>query len=122
VAPAPIDLEERIAASEPAPVVQPAPAPVRANTPVIRTSRPAPVEMFDEPEAPAEEELEPLRTSAPAAAPESAGRSFASLFGWKGKPAAAGEPQPAPRAQPAADAGFDDELEIPAFLRRSANT
>ena len=48
-------------------------------------------------------------------------RSFASLFGWKAKPA--DELAAAPVAKPVSDDdAFDDELEIPAFLRRSANT
>ena len=45
-------------------------------------------------------------------------RSFAALFGWSKRPA---EEQPVARAA-SVDEGFDDELEIPAFLRRSGNT
>jgi cell division protein FtsZ len=84
----------------------------RAPPPIIRP-RPAPA-------APEPELL--LRNPEPAPAPESReqGRSFASLFGWKSKPQAE-EPVAAPL--PAKDEeAFDDELEIPAFLRRSANT
>jgi len=54
----------------------------------------------------------------PAAEPQK-DRSFASLFGWKTKPA---EEPAAPVARPVADdEAFDDDLEIPAFLRRSGN-
>ncbi len=60
----------------------------------------------------------PTRVSGPQG--EGGGRSFASLFGWKSKPADEAPAAPQPRAQPEDD-GFDDELEIPAFLRRSAN-
>ena len=46
--------------------------------------------------------------------------SFASLFGWKTRP---GAETPPPQAQPVQDDdGFDDDLEIPAFLRRSGNS
>jgi hypothetical protein len=47
-------------------------------------------------------------------------RSFASLFGWKNKPADEAVAQPVSKATPADDS-FDDDLEIPAFLRRSGN-
>jgi len=47
-------------------------------------------------------------------------RSFASLFGWKAKPADE-HTAPAPRPVPVEDDNFDDDLEIPAFLRRSGN-
>ena len=47
-------------------------------------------------------------------------RSFASLFGWKAKPADE-HAAPTPRPAPADDDNFDDDLEIPAFLRRSGN-
>ena len=56
--------------------------------------------------------------SQPQALVENKERSFASLFGWKSKPA--DESAPAPAAKPVTDDdNFDDELEIPAFLRRS---
>ncbi|MEQ1782983.1 MAG: cell division protein FtsZ, partial [Hyphomonadaceae bacterium] len=48
-------------------------------------------------------------------------RSFASLFGWKAKPADEQAP-PVARPAPAHDDSFDDDLEIPAFLRRSGNS
>jgi cell division protein FtsZ len=129
----------------PAPAAQPAPPqpaiqpePARPATPIIRP-RPMPL-------AEPEEELELTEIAAPAPAPfapsphkqmittpppaapqappEPApapqGKSFASLFGWKSKPAeepavAASQPKPAEEDM------FDDELEIPAFLRRSGN-
>jgi cell division protein FtsZ len=86
-------------------------------TPVIRP-RPAPAPSYGDVSISASEIDQPP----PAPAPEpQQGRSFAALFGWKSKPAE--EAAPAPAAKPPADDdGFDDELEIPAFLRRSANT
>ena len=72
------------------------------------------------------EQPAPLEAQAPEAAPapppqahadQGKERSFASLFGWKSKPA--DEPT-APVAKPVVDdESFDDDLEIPAFLRRS---
>ena len=76
-----------------------------------------------EPAEMAAPEVAPPPQPAPAPAAEPAkDRSFASLFGWKTKPA----DEPAAVAPHAAkpvttDEGFDDELEIPAFLRRSGN-
>jgi cell division protein FtsZ len=80
-------------------------------TPIIR-ARPAPEQGYAPPPAPRPEPQ-------PAPAEQGGGRSFASLFGWKSKPQ--DEPQPAPEPKPAEDQSFDDELEIPAFLRRSGN-
>jgi cell division protein FtsZ len=103
---------------------EPTPA-LRPNGPVIRP-RPAPVEAADDDFTPptermAEREPHAAAPSAPAAPPETGGRSFASLFGWKSKPAAE-EATAAPHKPAVEDDSFDDELEIPAFLRRSANT
>ena len=126
------------AAPAPAPVAapEPAPAPVAAPvTPAISQAaanvppsdlrppapiiRPRPAPMPD----PAPVEAQAAPEVAPAVPPQQAEhkeRSFASLFGWKSKPA--DEPAPAPAAKPVAeDESFDDELEIPAFLRRSGN-
>jgi len=89
-----------------------APQPARQPqqpAPIIR-ARPAPESDYAPQPAP----------QPPVPAPEQGGRSFASLFGWKSKPAEEVAPPPAPK--PAEDDSFDDELEIPAFLRRSANT
>jgi cell division protein FtsZ len=61
---------------------------------------------------------QPQPEPAPASAPQ--GKSFASLFGWKSKPAE-GPAVSAPQPKPVEDDVFDDELEIPAFLRRSGN-
>jgi len=129
--PAPVVTQVIAPAATPEPFVAPQPAPtpvqqaafnvppsdLRPPAPIIRP-RPAP--MLD----PA-----PVETQAPEVAPapppvqhqsEQKERSFASLFGWKSKPA--DEPTPAPAAKPVAeDESFDDELEIPAFLRRSGN-
>jgi cell division protein FtsZ len=98
----------------PAPVIRPRPLPVAEPQPepVVEAKAPEP--------APA-----PAPTPAPAPAPTPAPepskeRSFASLFGWKSKPA--DEPAQPPAPKPVTDDdGFDDELEIPAFLRRSGN-
>jgi cell division protein FtsZ len=93
---------------------QPAQQAVRQQpAPIIR--RPAPVQ---EPEEPAHvaNDIAP----APQPAPEPQARSFASLFGWKSRPA--DEPAALAPKPPADEDSFDDELEIPAFLRRSANT
>jgi cell division protein FtsZ len=115
------------AAAEPAPVApQPVhhavpPSELRPAPPIIRP-RPATPVVEQEPEPMFEDEA-PVAAAPPvqpAAAGESAkDRSFASLFGWKAK--AADEPaQPVAKAAPAEDS-FDDDLEIPAFLRRSGN-
>ena len=124
----------------PQPVIQPEPP--RAAAPVIRP-RPMPVA---EPEEELEEELElnniiepapaaahphkQMITTPPPAAPQpqaepapaagQQGKSFASLFGWKTKPAE-GPAVVAPQPKPAEEDIFDDELESPAFLRRSGN-
>jgi cell division protein FtsZ len=93
-----------------------APAPQREHsqpTPIIRP-RPAPEQNHAPPPAP---KLEPSPEPAPE---QSGGRSFASLFGWKSKPQQ-DEPAAAPPPRPAEEESFDDELEIPAFLRRSGN-
>ena len=66
---------------------------------------------------------QPQQDTAPqaqAAAETPKDRSFASLFGWKAKPADEHAP-PAARPVPADDDTFEDDLEIPAFLRRSGN-
>ena len=96
------------------------PSDLRPAPPIIRP-RPATPVVEQEPEPMFEDEA-PVAAAPPAqpAASESAkDRSFASLFGWKAK--AADEPaQPVAKAAPAEDS-FDDDLEIPAFLRRSGN-
>ena len=98
------------------------PSDLRPPAPIIR-ARPMPVAEPEPPVQMAAPEVAPAPQPAPAAAAEPAkDRSFASLFGWKAKPA----DEPAAVAPPAAkpvtnDDGFDDELEIPAFLRRSGN-
>jgi hypothetical protein len=58
--------------------------------------------------------------ASPEPAPAAQGKSFASLFGWKSKPAE-GPAVAAPQPKSAEEDMFDDELEIPAFLRRSGN-
>jgi cell division protein FtsZ len=96
--------------------VQPAPQAMRQQpAPIIR--RPAPM---TEPEEPAHAANDVAPAPEPAPATEPHGRSFASLFGWKSRPTD-GPSAPAPKP-PADEDSFDDELEIPAFLRRSANT
>jgi len=96
------------------------PSEFRPAAPVIRPRAPAPMM---EPEIELENEdifvAEPMPIP-PAPQPEQPKeRSFASLFGWKSKPA---DEQAAPQAQRVAeDDNFDDDLEIPAFLRRSGN-
>ncbi len=119
-------------AAQPAAVVapqpQPAPAPAsisvaQANVPPSDLRPPAPI---IRPRPAPMPDPEPVETLAPEQAPqpqpqapaEGKDRSFASLFGWKSK--SADEPTPAPVAKPIADdENFDDDLEIPAFLRRS---
>ena len=94
-------------------------------TPIIRP-RPAPMPEPEYEEAPVARAPEPpplILRAAPQPQPEASpqAKSFASLFGWKQKPA--DEPAAAaPAPKPVEDESFDDELEIPAFLRRSANT
>jgi cell division protein FtsZ len=97
------------------------PSELRPPAPVIRP-RPAP-EPMPEPAMNEEDDSDIFAPAPHAAAPAqpqaeaSKDRSFASLFGWSKRPA---EEQPVARAA-SADEGFDDELEIPAFLRRSGN-
>jgi cell division protein FtsZ len=109
---APVPAAEPVA---PPPVQQVEAEPVRPAPPVIRTSRP-PIEPEPEqgPSFAAEAVADPHAETA-----EPQGRSFASLFGWK-KTGDDAAPQTASRA--ADEDGFDDDLEIPAFLRRSANS
>ncbi|MEQ1609084.1 MAG: cell division protein FtsZ [Hyphomonadaceae bacterium] len=84
------------------------PSDLRPPAPIIRP-RSAPVA-----EAPIE-----MHSPEPAPQPEPAkDRSFASLFGWKAKPAEELVQAAAPKS-PAEEETFDDDLEIPAFLRRS---
>ena len=94
----------------PAPIIRPRPMPM---------PEPEPVHMAAPEVAPPPAPM-PISTPAPAPASEPAkDRSFASLFGWK---KSADEPVPPPAAKPVTDEeGFDDELEIPAFLRRQAD-
>jgi cell division protein FtsZ len=100
------------------------PSDLRPPAPVIR-ARPAPEPMPE----PAMDDDDDSDIFAPAPAPHAAApaqpqaeaskdRSFAALFGWSKRPA---EEQPVARAA-SVDERFDDELEIPAFLRRSGNT
>ena len=94
------------------------PSEYRPAAPVIR-ARPMPQpepehDIFDS---------QPEQDTAPqahAAAETPKDRSFASLFGWKTKPADEHAPHAA-RPVPADDDTFEDDLEIPAFLRRSGN-
>jgi cell division protein FtsZ len=94
------------------------PSDLRPPAPVIRP-RPAPA---PQPVMEADEDDSDIFAPAPQAAPAPAAeaprdRSFASLFGWSKR---APDEQPVARATQADDS-FDDELEIPAFLRRSGN-
>ncbi len=78
-------------------------------------------EAEDEPQAAdaAEDDFE----AAPAAPAPSGAHSFKKLFGWGNKSSTTVttiEPREEPRAE--AEDDLDDELEIPAFLRRSANS
>ncbi|MBI1358730.1 MAG: cell division protein FtsZ [Alphaproteobacteria bacterium] len=115
-------------APQPRPVVDevsPAPAPApEASAPAYQPARPAGpvIRPRPAPASPPEDDLSSAREAEPRSGTqgENGGRSFASLFGWKSKPADEAQAAPQPRAQ-SEDDGFDDELEIPAFLRRSAN-
>jgi hypothetical protein len=97
------------------------PSDLRPSAPVIR-ARPAP-EPMPEPAMNDEDDADVFAPAPHAAVPAQPhaeapkDRSFAALFGWSKRPA---EEQPVARAAPV-DEGFDDELEIPAFLRRSGN-
>ena len=125
VAPAPAPVAAEPVAHQVVP-----PSELRPAPPIIR-SRPIapPVEDVAEPEI--EEEMSvpaapaavaaPTPVVEPAPAPaEPKERSFASLFGWKNKPADEAVAQPVAKASSSEDS-FDDDLEIPAFLRRSGN-
>ncbi|HPI46946.1 MAG TPA: cell division protein FtsZ [Hyphomonadaceae bacterium] len=120
--------------AQPAAVVVPPPAPVavapsvsvaiaQANVPPSDLRPPAPIIRSRPAPMPEPESVDTYAAEvAPAPAPQPSAdngkdRSFASLFGWKSKPA--DEPT-APVAKPVVDdESFDDDLEIPAFLRRS---
>jgi cell division protein FtsZ len=105
-----------------APVIRARPAPEPMPEPMPEPAMPEPAmpepAMYDEDDsdifAPAPYAEAPAQPQAEA--PKD--RSFAALFGWSKRPA---EEQPVARAA-SVDEGFDDELEIPAFLRRSGNT
>ncbi|MEY2759235.1 MAG: hypothetical protein RIR33_3013 [Pseudomonadota bacterium] len=102
----------------PSPQATVPPSELRPPAPVIRP-RPAPT---PEPAMEADEDdadiFAPLPQAVPAPAAEAPrDRSFASLFGWSKR-----APEEQPVARPTqSDDSFDDELEIPAFLRRSGN-
>jgi len=91
---------------------------MRSGAPPIIRTRPMPEPEMVEVEEPAAVVEDALDLVQPTGV-EPGGRSFASLFGWKTK---ASEESAAPVAKPTAEEAFDDDLEIPAFLRRSANT
>ncbi len=144
--PAAVAIAPESAAPQPvmqAPAAPPSPvqtAPVQTEAepqrPIIRT-RAAPVEEADDfvddagdlddlsipnahgpvPGAPVHEAA-PRPTPSPDADP--AHKSFGSLFGWRKQPADAPPQVEQPPRKAAADK-LDDELEIPAFLRRSGN-
>jgi cell division protein FtsZ len=102
--------------------VQTPAAPAPRTMPIIR-SRPLQLDQIEEVEEAPQAPAPVARTATPAPQPPASAepqqRGFSSLFGWKTKPA---PEEPAPAPKPAAqDESFDDELEIPAFLRRSAN-
>jgi cell division protein FtsZ len=103
-----------------------APPAERPAGPVIRP-RPTPPTPEPQPELLLRNpEPAPLNLTTPAPAPQpepqkEGGRSFASLFGWKSKQAEEPIITTQSPAKPAQDDAFDDELEIPAFLRRSGN-
>lgn len=90
------------------------PAPVIRSRPIVQAEPEPAVDIFDDEPA---HEPAPQPQHAPETPKE---RSFASLFGWKTKPADE-QAQPLPRTAPAQEENFDDDLEIPAFLRRSGN-
>lgn len=111
------------------PGAQPAvpPSDLRPQAPVIRARpvpEPVPEPAMPEPAMDDEDDSDIFAPAPYAAAPAQPqaeapkDRSFAALFGWSKRPA---EEQPVARAA-SVDEGFDDELEIPAFLRRSGNT
>ncbi len=123
------------AAPPPPPVQAVAPAPVapEAEPPLnlnqLSPMRPAGAPIIRTRPAPAEDDLddlsmdEPVVEPAPASPPvgDSVAKSFASLFGWKSKASGEAAAPPPPKPAPVDDE-FEDELEIPAFLRRSANS
>ena len=101
-------------------------APVRPSHPIIRAPvRPTPVEDDESEEVEAEIAAAPaIAPAAPPAVPasEPSSRAFGSLFG--GFKAKSDRPAQASADTPASvsDDKFDNDLEIPAFLRRSSNT
>ncbi|HEV7690080.1 MAG TPA: cell division protein FtsZ [Hyphomonadaceae bacterium] len=99
-----------------------------ADRPAGPVIRPRPTPQYEPQPEPQPELLlrnpEPPMAPAPQPAAEpqkEGGRSFASLFGWKSKQAEEPIITTQSPAKPAQDDAFDDELEIPAFLRRSGN-
>lgn len=107
-----------------------APADVAVAPPPVAETRPAPLIIRPRAatevaaEAPVEPEddafVSPAPAPEPSPAPVQKDRSISGLFGWKTRtPEEASEPAPAP---PAADEALDQDLEIPAFLRRSGNS
>ena len=100
--PTPIpELEDELELTD---IAEPAPAPLASPSHKQMITAPPPVAPQPQPEP----------------APAAQGKSFASLFGWKSKPAE-GSAAVAPQPKPSEEDSFDDELEIPAFLRRSGN-
>jgi len=119
-----------VAQEAPAPVPQPGP---RISAPPAAPPEPAPA-IADVPAAEAaapsrpagpviRPRIQPTPLPEPEPAAEPAQRSFASLFGWKPRAAHDAAPARPSQGRPAGeDEGFDDDLEIPAFLRRSASS
>ena len=107
------------------PVVQTAPPVVRPEPPREPAPQPVRTPAYEEPRPSFANDIEPERRER--------GGGF-SLFGWKKPEAREEEPQlsdfhvddtpapsPAPRADDPRDPALDEELEIPAFLRRQMN-
>jgi hypothetical protein len=86
--------------------------------PIIRVRPPMPEPDMVEVEVPAAAVEDALDLAQPTGT-ERGGGNFLGLFGRNIKTP---EEPAAPASKPTAEETFDDDLEIPAFLRRSANT
>jgi cell division protein FtsZ len=86
--------------------------PVASEAPPPRAPEPILVRAPEAPAAPP--------SARPAPEPEAPGKTFGGLFGWRRQTSEA--PQVVQQPRPPENDRVEDELEIPAFLRRSAST
>ena len=104
-----------------APVINPRPQ--ASPPPRVDVEKPAQAPAQDAPAAQTATQPAPEPAPQPAAKPASSseGGDFSGLFGWRRQPNEGGSDDAAKDQPKKADAVSEDDLEIPAFLRRSAN-